>query len=312
MRKFFAARRYLEIDTPLAVMCPGTETHLDYFSTVWRKPDGSSRTLYLRSSPEIHMKQALAHGMPRVFQMAPCFRNGNGEHSVWHHPEFLMLEWYETGIDLPTFVTLTEELLRETQEGLSRWLGKASPLKIPRRIPRLSVFEAFERFANLKLIDQDEALASKARAAGVHSVRAEDDFETAYFKTLIEKVEPGLAALGMAVLWDYPPSQSALARVEGGVARRFEMYVGRVELCNGYDELIEADENLRRMNESQSARRQLGNEQIPYDPDFDAALRQGISPACGNALGLERWHALLLGEKGIDRVVPFRHAAGWK
>src|SRR5262245_31277285 len=94
VREFFGWRGYIEVDTPVAVACPGTEVYLRYFRTEWVDLRGGRHPLYLRSSPELHMKQALSKGLPRVYQIAPCFRNG-GELTPWHHPEFSMLEYYE-------------------------------------------------------------------------------------------------------------------------------------------------------------------------------------------------------------------------
>lgn len=309
VRDFFGARAYLEVDTPIAVVLPGTEVHLGYFKTEWRDFKGQGHDLYLRSSPELHMKQAVALGAERVFQMAPCFRN-DGELAEWHHPEFTMLEWYEAGIPIGGFIDQTEALLRETHARLSsrlRSIGR-SAFSLPARIERVTVAEAFERFANIKLIDEDAGLAAKAIKAGCLSHQAKDDFETAFFKVLIEKVEPGLAALGAAVLTNYPPSQAALALVRDGKAQRFEFYVGRVELCNGFEELLDEKTNRTRIQSALARRQDLGSDVPDEDQDFYAALRRGLPPCCGNALGLERWLALLAGEPGIGALVPFRKA----
>jgi len=312
LRDFFGQRGYLEIDTPVGVTCPGTEVHLGYFRTEWRDFRGEARALHLRSSPELHMKQALAltkDGPGRLFQMGPCFRN-DGELSPWHHPEFTMLEWYETGISFAAFVDQTEELLRETHARLAPAVARAggTPLVLPRAFARFTVAEAFQQFARLTLIDGDPELATQAREAGVISVRPDDDFETAFFKVLLEKVEPALAAMSGAVLLDYPPSQAALASVNGGVAKRFEFYVGRVELCNGFEELLDLATNRARIRESLERRRLLGHEVPPEDEDFYAALATGLAPCCGNALGFDRWLALLMGDAELDHAVPFRWA----
>ena len=309
IRNFFGHRDYLEIDTPIAVICPGTEVHLQYFRTQWEDFRGQSHAYFLRSSPELHMKQALALGAHRIFQMAPCFRNG-GELAQWHHPEFTMLEWYEAHLSFDSFMTQTEELLRETLaqvSPLARSLG-LTPIDLPKKFGRITVAEAFERFAQINLIDLDENLAAKGIAQGALSLRPDDDFETAYFKILIEKIEPGLAASGAVILYDYPPSQAALATVRDGKAKRCEVYIGRVELANGFEELLDSNLNQDRIRESHIRRSQLGSDVPEEDLDFYAALSQGIPPCCGNALGLDRWLAVLLGLPGIEPLIPFRRA----
>lgn len=303
VREFFSGRTYLEIDTPVAVACPGTEVYLRYFATEWVDLYGDRHPLYLRSSPELHMKQAVAAGAERVYQMAACFRNG-GELSPWHHPEFTMLEFYEAGIGYEAFIDVTAELFAHTRAAV----GAAHAHLAPKAWTKVTVAEAFEEFAGVRLVDQDPELAKKARAAGVHSPQPGDDFETAFFKVLLERVEPALAAMEGAILMDYPASQAALAVVEDGVARRFEFYAGRVELCNGFKELLDARVNRERVAAALAKRAELGFEVPPEDEDFYAALDKGLPACCGNAVGFDRWLALLNGDQSLDGAVAFRGA----
>ncbi|MBM4251446.1 MAG: EF-P lysine aminoacylase GenX [Deltaproteobacteria bacterium] len=296
IRDFFAERDYLEADTPIAVTTPGIEVHLRYFKTAWVDHSGQAHPLYLRSSPEIHMKKLLAAGADRIFQLAPCFRNW-GETSDWHHPEFTMLEWYEVGLSFHGLIDQTEALIRSCRNALG------SHLKLPAKIERISVFEAFERWVGVSLIDEDQALAAKGIRAGAVSLRDDDDFETAFFKLLLERVEPGIEALGAAVLYDYPESQAALATVRDGTAKRFEIYIGRVELCNGFEELLDADANAARIRSSLQRRAQLGYEVPEEDQAFYAALRRGIPACSGNALGFDRLLALLLGQNKLVSLI---------
>ncbi len=307
LRRFFGALDYLEIDTPVLVPCPGTEVHLGYFKTAWQDYQSASHPLWLRSSPELHMKQAMTLGLPRVFQMAPCFRNG-GELAAWHHPEFTMLEWYQSGISYHGFIDQTEALLHDTLAQLAptiRAFG-GEPVRLPQRMLRITVAEAFARWAGVALIDEDPELGAKADRAGVVSVRADDDFETAFYKILIEKIEPALASEGAAVLMDSPPSQAALATVAGGVAHRFEVYIGRVELSNGFEELLDLATNQARIRSAMQRRRAMGSDVPDEDQGFYDALAKGLPPCCGNALGFDRWLAVLCGEPGIGTLIPFR------
>jgi len=305
MREWFSHHQYLEIDTPLIVTTPGSEVYLNYFATEWQDYDQSKHRLFLRSSPELHMKQAIAKGAQRIFQIGACFRNG-GELSDWHHPEFTMLEYYQTGIDFESFVTLTEDLVRHCFKAFN------VENLLPKKIERLTVTDAFAQFAGINLIDGDPHLAAKAILQGVTSVRPEDSFEDAYFKTLIERIEPALANMKAVVLWDYPPSQAALAKVEQGFAKRFEIYIGRIELCNGFHELTDPSANQQVFIDIKSKRTNMGLETPPNDPDFEAALNTGIPPCCGNAVGFDRLLALLNDSKSLADAVPFRNAAPWR
>jgi lysyl-tRNA synthetase class 2 len=265
------------------------------------------------------MKRALALGLRKIYQIAVCFRN-RGELAPWHHPEFTMLEWYEAGIGFREFMDQTEDLLRFTREEIASRRPGSVALKLPPRFRRLSVEEAFVEFAGLSLVDGDPGLARRARERGISAVGEDDDFETAYFKILVEMVEPGLRSLGCAVLYDYPASQAVLAKVEGGWAKRFEFYVGGVELCNAFLELTDPAENRRRIADSCARRGHLARGRTPPAPEHDEprpdeeflrAVEAGIPPCAGNALGLDRWLALLLGLDGIARTVPFRESGVW-
>jgi lysyl-tRNA synthetase class 2 len=250
------------------------------------------------------MKRAMVDGASRIFQLAPCFRNG-GENAPWHNPEFTMLEWYCVGDDFKYLMDETEDLLRATWQQMfdSEFRDLLAPC-IPDQVPRISVYEAFSRYANIELIDGDPELPRKAKH--VLSVRPDDDFETAYFKILIEKIEPELAKLGAAFIYDYPPSQAVLSKIENGRAKRFEMYLGRVELCNAFFELLDADDNRQRFEESAEQRKELGKKTVPIDETFLHELQRGMPPCMGNALGFDRLGAVFLGDQSLDRFIPYR------
>ena len=212
-----------------------------------------------------------------------------------------MLEWYQKGISFRAFIQETLDFLFFTAERLeSPWAKHSTPFTW------LTLQEAFLEFVGIELIDQDPEFAAKAKECGVYSIGLQDDFETAFFKVLLEKIEPQFQALERVVLYDYPPSQAALAKVEGPVAKRFEVYVAGVELCNGFFEATDAQENQLRFEQINMQRESLGKELLLHDEGFFQALATPIPPCCGNALGLDRWLALLLGASGLDDVLLFR------
>ena len=290
--------RYIEIDTPVLVRRPGTEVHLGYFSSQWRDIQGREKKFWLRSSPELHMKIALGAGLERIYQFASCFRN-DGELGPIHRPEFTMLEYYETAIDFESFIARTENLIRAGLVELAAAIPSANHFQMPATVPRFSVYEAFKEFAGVTLVDEDPDLAKLCIQAGVQSVRPDDDFETAFFKTLMEKVETGLAQWPAAILLDYPPSQAALSQVVDGCAKRFEIYANRVELCNGFLELLDPAANRKRLDESDLRRKSMGKEVTDDEPEFHRALAQGIPKCCGNALGFDRLLMLALGADNL-------------
>jgi lysyl-tRNA synthetase class 2 len=285
VRRFFGERGFLEVDTPQRSAECGTETHVEPIR---------SEEAYLITSPELHMKRLLAGGVPRLFGLIHCFRAG--ERGRWHAPEFLMLEWYRAFAGYAAVLEDTEQLVHR----LWRQLHGSSALTLPSgarvdfQLPflRLSVREAFARFAGVS--DAAELAA-----------RDEDR----YFQRLVDQVEPAIAEQGKPVfLYDYPASQAALARLspaDPAVAERFELYVGEVELCNGYGELTDPLEQRARCDSDRERRLGLARP-VPAVPErFIAALEQGMPAASGNALGLDRLIMLLAGQERIDQVMPF-------
>ena len=168
------------------------------------------------------------------------------------------------------------------------------------------ISDAFFEIAKIDLIDQDIDLAKKAKEKGIISVGASDDFETAFFKVMLEKIEPTFAKIPAIILYDYPASQAALAKIEGDVARRFEFYIKGIELCNAFLEELDPEENKKRILDAHNKRRIMGLKNPELDQEFIKALNYKSYLTCGNALGFDRWLALMLGEKDISKVIPFR------
>jgi elongation factor P--(R)-beta-lysine ligase len=285
VRRYFDRRGFLEVDTPLRSTECGTEVYVEPIT---------SGKHYLITSPELHMKRLLVGGVHKLYQLVHCFRAG--ELGPRHSPEFLMLEWYRAFAGYPAMLADTERLIQSLHRSVtdSDELMLPSGARMNLHLPflRLSVREAFSRFAGV---------ADAAKLA------AED--EDQYFQLLVDRVEPAIAEQGQPVfLYDYPASQAALARLspsDPSVAERFELYVGDVELCNGYGELTDPVEQRARCEFDRARRQHLGLH-VPRVPErFLGALLEGMPPATGNALGMDRLLMLLGGEQRIDRMTPF-------
>lgn len=296
IRSYFHSYDFIEVETPLLVPCPGAEAYLQYFQSSWQDAMRREHCLYLRSSPELHMKQMLGMGMERIFELGKCFRNG-GEFSAWHNPEFTMLEWYQAHISFAQMIDFTTGLIAE----MYAQLGK----KKINTWHKMTVQEAFAEFVGIELFDEDSELAAKALAKG-YEVGASDDFATCFFKLMLTIVEPQFKTLGNVVLYDYPPSQAALAVVKDGVAKRFEIYLSGIEICNSFLECLDYEENCRRWQEMTVKRANAGLPALSYPHDFFVALQQPLPRYCGNALGVDRLLALLLGAKDLQDTILFR------
>jgi lysyl-tRNA synthetase class 2 len=286
IRRFFDARGFLEVETPVVVPSPGLDVHLDAFE-VEGGDRGSPR--WLSTSPEYQMKRLLAEGYPRIYQMAPCFRRN--EIGTRHNPEFTMLEWYRAHAGAADVMGDTEQLVARVTGGAVHLGARRVDLAPP--LDRLSVCEAFTLFAGWSVEQTLDAAAND---------------EDAYFLAMVDQVEPALAAFDRGVfLVDYPATQASLARRKPGdprFAERFELYVAGVELCNGFDELVDPVEQRARLRADQTARRASGLPVYPIDERFLAALEH-VPPSGGNALGLDRLVALACGTTDLAEVLAF-------
>src|SRR6266851_9390470 len=219
VRDFFAEAGFAEVDTPALQVSPGLEPHLKAFATVLHDPnDGAARPFYLHTSPEFAMKKLLAGGLPRIWQLAHVFRDG--ERSATHHPEFAMLEWYRAGAGYRDLMADCEALLGRAQAAAGvaalSWNGRRADACRPWQ--RLSVAEAFARHARIDLLATapdparpDAALLAAAAAKTGIAPHPGDDWETLFFRIFLERIEPHLGIGVPTILYDYPLALAALS-----------------------------------------------------------------------------------------------------
>lgn len=299
-RRFFDTRGFLEVDTPALSADVVVDRHLDPLAVTVpddpRRP-AIGRQLWLQTSPEFHMKRLLAAGSGPIYQLCRVFRGG--EKGRWHNPEFTMLEWYQPGASYRQGMDLLAELAGEL-------LGGGATERISYR----EMFIAHAGIDPLRAtVDDFIALARQRGIAPPGSLDAADRDGWLDW-LLVELVEPKLAERGSTIVFDYPGSQAALAqtRVEADgaiVAERFELYVQGIELANGYHELLDADELARRNLAANGQRQRDGKGALPVDSRLLAAMRGGLPPAVGVALGLDRTLMIALGAGTVQEVMPF-------
>jgi len=312
LRSFFAARDFVEVDTATLQISPGNEAHLHAFATEAIGLDGSRTPLYLHTSPEFACKKLLAAGEPRIACFAHVYRNR--ERGPLHHPEFTMLEWYRAGESYETLMRDCAEILSLAAETAGTrtltWRGRETdPSQEPER---LSVAEAFKRFARIDLlasIDRSGAtdrdlLAASLKAAGLR-VAEDDTWSDLFSRVIVERVEPNLGLGRATILDEYPVAEAALARPtarDPRVAERFELYACGVELANAFGELTDAAEQRRRFEAEMQEKMRVYGESYPVDEDFLTALAQ-MPEASGIALGFDRLVMLATGAARIDQVL---------
>ena len=307
VRAFFGERGFLEVETPVLVRAPGQEAQLQLFETAFHGRQSVSCCLV--SSPEHHMKRLLGGGFGRIYQITRAFRNG--ERSPHHNPEFAMLEWYRAYASYEEIMEDVEALVAQVclqVRGSTRIHYRGKPLDLAPPWPRISVREAFLRYSgvDLRQCASREVFFDRARTCCA-SVDTADSWEEIFFKVFLELVEPALDGGAPVLLKDYPVSMAALAKIAvgGEVAERVEAYVGGLELANGFTELNDPQEQGRRFAAERQKRQEQGYPLHPLDEEFLGMMEEGMPPAGGMALGVDRLVMLLADAASIDEVIAF-------
>ncbi len=290
VRAFFEGRGVLEVETPVLSGAGGTDPQLDYFEVEGRR--------FMMTSPEFHMKRLLAAGFGDIFQITKSFRKD--EFGTHHNNEFSMVEWYRVGMP-------QEQLMDEVEALVSEIIGN------PVHARRTRWIDAFRNYAGVNPLtaSAEEFMATCSTCeiplpAEGTAMSREDWWDY----LMVFAVEPALAKNGPEFILDYPQSQAALAQTYVGEdgytwARRFELFVEHVELCNGYTELTDAREQRRRFDADLEIRRAMNKPLPPVDERFLAAIESGMPACSGVALGLDRLFMLAMNKKEIKDVILF-------
>lgn len=297
---YFMNRGYLNLEAPVLVRSGGIERYLDLFETRYLDFHGREHVLQLPTSPEFSLKKLVAQGYPRVFSVAPSFRN-RGELSDWHRPQFSMLEWYTAGQTLTQLIDQTVELVQSVAVALGSCIEIDSCTRDSQTPRVVSVSELYAEHFNLDLsavLDDAPAFLAGVRGRSV-SVRESDLWDDLFWKSFLDVIEPTFRDLACVVVTEFPSSFASLAAPSerAGFANRFEMFMHGVEVCNGYFELTDPGLMRSRFADVCAARPELRR-----DSDFESALDFGLQPCAGNALGLDRLVSVLLGQRSLSHT----------
>ena len=306
LRAFFAARGVLEVETPVLARTGSVTPALQPFSARYHPPAGPPQRLFLHTSPEFAMKRLLAAGSGPIYQICKVFRDG--ERGRWHHPEFTLLEWYRPGWSLPQLMDEVADVLRVALQ------QPALP------VARITYRDLFHTYLGIDpWLDPPERLRAAAIEQGISGADwLTLDGDGWLDLLLVHCLEPQLGRRALTFVYNYPPSQAALARCVREtpisataaehtrlVAARFEVYSDGVELANGFDELTDAAEQRARFVAEQHARARLGLDPVPFDEALLHALAEGLPSAAGVAVGLDRVLMLATGATHIDETLAF-------
>jgi lysyl-tRNA synthetase class 2 len=296
-RAFFAARGFLEVETPLLSADVVIDRHLDPLSVVLprdpRRPE-VGQNLWLQTSPEFGMKRLLAAGADAIYQITRAFRAG--EAGALHNPEFTIVEWYRRGDAMADGMQLLSDLA-EVLLGF----GPAE------RVSYAEVFEAHARINPHRATPAELAELARSRGISFSAGLADSDRDGWLNLLLAHLVEPHLGLARPTLVYDYPAGQAALAQVDGEepVAKRFELYARGIELANGYQELLDP-EIFRARNQTANAQRIAdGKPPLPLDSRLLQAMEHGLPACTGVALGFDRAVMLAAGATSVADVMAF-------
>jgi lysyl-tRNA synthetase class 2 len=295
IRRFFAERGVLEVETPILSVAGNTDANIESFSLDFQGTAGAGAAKrWLRTSPEYPLKRLLAAGVGNCYELGRVFRNG--ESGRLHNPEFTMLEWYRIGWTHHQLMDECAELVRDAM----RLAGRS-----------VSVRETSFRQLYHDSLGLDPLTASEAELRAplaVFDIRAQGLSRDDWLDLLMtHMIQPTIPPNRVLMVYDYPKSQAALARIRQGdvpVAERFELYLGPFELANGYRELKDPVEQRERFQRDLGLRARRGTAQPPIDERLIAAL-PGLPDCAGVALGVDRLLLAMLGSDRLADVLAF-------
>lgn len=301
VRDFFARRGVLEVETPILSRAGNTDPNIASFSLEFSgRTDGAPRTRWLRTSAEFPMKRLLAAGIGDCYELGRVFRDG--EAGGRHNPEFTMLEWYRVGWN---HMQIAEETVELVQAALGLVERAGSVASITFRDLYLDTLGIDPLTADI------DALRTAADGIVIDPEGLGRDDWLDLLMT--HRIQPGFPPNQLLVLHDYPASQCALAKVvrrdeDVEVAERFELYLGPLELANGYHELTDGGEQRRRFLRDVEVRAGRGNPAPPLDEALLASIETGLPASAGVALGIDRLLMAMLGTTRIADVLAFEFA----
>jgi lysyl-tRNA synthetase class 2 len=315
IRDFFWQTEFLEVETPQLVKLPSMEPYLEVFETELLDVNRTPYRAFLTSSPEFSMKKLLSQGVGKMFQICKSYRNAEGLSSR-HNPEFTILEWYRPNEEYTQIMQDCEDMYRFVGQQLGmthlKFRGKEFDLSQPWK--RISVQQAFEQYAQVDeetLLDETKLLSRLVEKG--YQVDASTTWEQAFNQIFLNEIEPFLGAEVPTILYEYPVEQAALSRRcahDPRYAERFEFYIAGLEMGNAFGELTDWEEQLSRLQADRVEKERIGRTLYDIDMEFIEALKQGMPPTSGIAVGVDRVVMTFLNAEKIQDVLPF-HAQNW-
>ncbi len=302
VRKTLDDKGYLEVETPMMHSIPGGAAGKPFKT----HHEALGVDLYLRVAPELYLKKLLVGGFDKVYEINKSFRNEGI--STRHNPEFTMLEVYTAYHDVNDVMSLTEEIIRGAARDVFGTLkitsedgGTVLDLE---NWERISFAKLMEDSYGIRPDEPTETWVGKLKKKGV-KIEGQDLSRTQLINLVAELIEPGEKSDRPVFVTDYFSELSPLAKRSKKnlhLSDRFELYVGGMELANGYSEQNDPIEQRQRFVEALKEKDKTAD---AVDEDFIDALSHGMPPAGGLGIGIDRLVMLLTRQPSIREVILF-------
>ena len=305
IRQFFTSRGFLEIEAPCITPWPTLDSNIE---SVEVRMMEVGTPFYLHTSPEHAMKKWLASGADKIFFLGKVFRNS--ELTAMHNPEFTMVEWYRKGATYLDIQQDTESLIHDMAIQFKKTKLNYQNIQLDLTPPwdRIFLADLFRERAGIDLnscLDKDTLLNATKKTG--FPCGEQDDWETLFFKIFLDRIEPDLGVPKPVFVIDYPEKLGLMAKRKTNRSdwvERAELYIGGLELANGYTELTDVAEQKRRFEAEQTKKRDIGHN-YPIDEELLSAMEHGLPSCAGMALGVDRLIMLFSDKSDIQDVIAF-------
>ncbi len=289
IRTFFKYKQVMEVETPILNHYPVTDPYLNSLTSQF-----SQQTLYLQTSPEYCMKRLLAAGSGSIYQITKAFRDD--EVGRYHNPEFTLLEWYRVDFDHFRLMAEVDELLQLVLQ--------TAPAEI------ITYQTLFQQHLSIDPLSANcQELLNCCQQCHIALPEGIQEDKDGLLQCLMsDYIEPRIGIQRPIIVYHYPASQAALARLNPAdprVSERFEVYFQNRELANGFHELSDAKQQSQRFIANNQRRSQLGLPTLQVDNFLLAALHHGLPDCAGVALGIDRLVMLATKATHLTEVISF-------
>ncbi|MBI2604732.1 MAG: lysine--tRNA ligase [Deltaproteobacteria bacterium] len=305
IRRFFDARDFLEVDTPMMHSIAGGAAAKPFRT----HHNALGIDLHMRIAPELHLKRLVVGGFERVYEMNRLFRNEGI--SVKHNPEFTSIEFYLAYATYEELMSLTEELFQYLGKEVlaaSKLTYQGTEIDLSGPWPRLSVAESIAKYSGFKDGSRMSDRAAIMKYLDSNGIPYEKKAATGALLMAIfdEEVENHL--IQPTFITHYPTDVSPLSRRNErnpSIVDRFELFVYGREIANAFSELNDPVDQRLRFELQAEAKAGGDEEACDIDEDFLYALEHGMPPTAGEGIGIDRLVMLFTDSASIRDVILF-------